>query len=358
MKKELYDWRKSPFMQGEPIDCVHWKMGSGIEDIIENFGRTCFEARRIADGARLFKKMIDGEDTIWLSISGAGVVGGMGGYIIDLIKNGFIDVICSTGAQIYHDAHFAFGLPVTQGSPNVDDNALDRDGTTRIFDINIRARETLIEQDKILRKFAQELVEKVMSSADYNNKWGKYMIKNAPHPEKSFVAIAADAGVPIFWDSEGNHSIGMNNAALCLKKINVDPSPSLSLLEAMSISYYNPQLGFFELGGGGPKNWIQQLSPLINQIFGVKFEGAVRGIQVTTADERDGGLSGCTFGEAVTWGKYRDATKGLIQIHGDYSAVAPLLIGYVLETCQPRQQKRLMDQKNDFYQRMLKKFRK
>lgn len=356
MKENNHDWHKSQYMHGKPIEPVHWKFKSTIEDIIDNFERTGLEARNISAGAKLFKKMIDKNDTIWLGISGIGIVEGLGGYVIDLMKAGFVDAICSTGAQVYHDAHFAFGLPIVQGSPNVDDNLLDGDGTTRIYDTNIRLKETLIEQDKIIKEFAKELAKKlngkIISSADYNYELGKYLMGNSPYPEKSFIASAAKEGVPVFWDSEGNHSIGMNNAALYLDKINADPSPSRSLLEAAAINYYNPQLGFFELGGGGPKNWIQQISLMISQILGIEFEGADRGIQITTANERDGGLSGCTFSEGVTWGKYKDAKKGLVQIWGEYSFIAPLLIGYVLENCQPRNLKRLFNIKDTLYERM------
>ncbi|MBI2449791.1 deoxyhypusine synthase family protein [Candidatus Pacearchaeota archaeon] len=353
MQHPCEDWKKSPYMQGKKIVPAHWKKRASIEDIIEAYGNTCFEARNVAAGAKLFKYMIEKGDTIWLGVSGAGPVGGMGGYISNLIMAGFVDAICSTGAQVYHDGHFAFNLPVVQGSSHVDDNALDEDGTTRIYDINIRLKETLISQDKIFQDFAKTLEPKERSSADYSYEWGNYIIKNAPNPEQSWVAAAAVHGVPVFWDSESNHSIGMNNAGLYLEGINIDLSPSRSLLEGAAIVYSSPQLGFFELGGGGPKNWIQTLAPMISQIFGINYEGADRGIQVTTAIEKDGGLSGCTFGEAVTWGKYKDATKGLVQIWGEYSVIAPLLIGYVLETCEPREHKRLYDHKEEFYQKLL-----
>lgn len=347
------DWHHSRFMKGSPVIPTHWKEKSGIKDIIESYGKTCFEARNVSYGAELFKEMIEKNDTIWLGISGAGIVGGMGGYVIDLIEKGFVDVICSTGAQVYHDAHFAFGLPVVQGSPHADDNELDSDGTTRIYDTNIRLKETLIEQDKIIRNFAKRFSGKEMSSADYSYELGKYILENSPYPEKSFVAAAAKAGVPIFWDSEGNHSLGMNNAALWLEGININVSSTKSLFEAAAIGYHNPQLGFFELGGGGPKNWIQQISPMISQILGIDFKGADRGIQITTAYEKDGGLSGCTFSEGVTWGKYKDAKSGLVQIWGEYSVIAPLLMGYALESCKPRELKRLMEKKEEYARKLI-----
>lgn len=356
--KDCPKWMKSPHMQGTHIVPVHWTRGSTIEHIIRNYEMTCFEARNVAAGARLFEYMINNGDTVWMGVAGAGPVGGMGGYIIDLIRAGFVDAVCSTGAQVYHDAHFAFGLPVVQGSPRVDDNALDADGTTRIYDINIRMEETLKSQDELFKNFARELPAIVRSTADYVHEWGKHLCRCAPHAERSWVATAAEYGVPIFLDSESNHSIGMNNAALFLEGKDAAPNASLSLLEGAALVLSSPQLGFFEWGGGGPKNWIQTLAPMISQILGAEFEGADRGIQITTAFEKDGGLSGCTFGEAVTWGKYKDATKGLVQIWGEYSVIAPLLVGYALEKCAPRTPKRLMDHKNEYVQRLQEEWNK
>ena len=344
-------------MQGQEIVPVRWKKGFTIENIIDNFGKTCFEARNVANGANLLKEMIDGNDTIWLGVAGAGPVGGLGGYIIDLLEAGFINAICSTQAQVYHDGHFAFGLPVVQGNPRVDDNALAKDGTTRIYDINVRMKETLIKQDEIFRGFAKSLKGRKMSTADYSNEWGKFVLKNSKHPERSWVAKAAELGVPLYWDSESNGSIGMNNAALYTKGIKVDPGPSLSMLEAAAIVYNSPQLGFFELGGGGPKNWIQTLAPMLSQIFKVEYEGADRGIQITTASEKDGGLTGCTFEEAVTWKKYKDARFGLVKVWAEYSLIFPLLVGYAVENCEPRSQMRLYDKKDGFLKQLMKKVR-
>lgn len=349
------NWKHSKFMQGRDIKPLHFKEKMDISSLIDNYEKSSFEARNIAAGARLFEEMIKNNDTIWLGISGAVIVGGLGGYVIDLMKKGFIDVICSTGAQVYHDLHFAFNLPVKQGSPFVDDNELREDGTTRIYDINIREEETLMAQDEIIIDFGKKCKLKGdFSSADFNYELGKYVLENAPNPELSWVAQAAKLKVPVFWDSLANHSIGMNIAKLYLEGKNISPNPNLDVLESAAILYSTKTNGFFEFGGGGPKNFIQQMAPTISQILDIEYEGADRGIQITTAVERDGGLSGCTFGEAVTWGKYKDAHKGLVQVWGEVTAIAPLMFWYVLEKCKQGPLKKLMDKKKEFYEKLIK----
>ena len=353
------DWKHSKHMQGKDIKPLHLKDKMSISDFINNYENSSFEARNVAAGARLFEHMINSNDTIWLGIAGAVIVGGMGGYVIDLMEKGFIDAVCSTGAQVYHDLHFAFNLPVKHGSPNVDDNELRKDGTTRIYDINIREKETLMAQDKIIIDFAKKCnIKEDFSSADLNYELGKYVLENAPNPENSWLAEAAKLKVPVFWDSLANHSIGLNLAKIYLEGKNIVPNPNLDILESAAILYSTGSSGFFEFGGGGPKNFIQQMAPTISQILGINYEGADRGIQITTAHERDGGLSGCTFGEAVTWGKYKDAHHGLVQVWGEVSVIAPLIFWYSVENCKARPLKNLMSRKKEFYEKLVKDAKK
>ncbi|MBI2647632.1 deoxyhypusine synthase family protein [Candidatus Woesearchaeota archaeon] len=348
------EWEHSKFMQGRNIKPLHFKTKMDISSLIDNYEKSSFEARNVAAGAKLFESMINNNDTIWLGISGAIILGGFGGYVIDLMKKGFVDVICSTGAQVYHDLHFAFNLPVRQGSAFVNDNELKKDGTTRVYDINIREKETLIAQDNIITDFGRRCKLKGnFSSADFNFELGNYVLENAPNPELSWVVQAAKLKVPIFWDSLANHSIGMSLAKLYIEGKDINPNPSLDILESASILYSTKTNGFFELGGGGPKNFIQQMGPTISQILNIDFEGADRGVQITTAIEKDGGLSGCTFGEAVTWGKYKDATKGLVQVWGEVSVVAPLIFWYAMENCKVRTLKKLMERKTEFFDKLV-----
>ena len=348
---------KSLFGHAPDIEPVRFAKGMSVIQLVELMGKTCFEARNVGRGATLYQRMIDEDDTIWLGIAGAGIAGGLGGIVIALLEAGFIDVICSTGAQIYHDLHFAFGLPVKAISPAVDDDLLRRHGDTRIYDISIREKETLEEQDKIIRSFVmqkqRDLSGEKLSSWEFNYELGLWAANNAPYPEKSFMILAARLGVPIFWDSFSNHSIGMNLVRTDREGYPLVFSPQKDVFDSAAITYSSPQTGFIELGGGGPKNFIQQTGPSISQILGIRFEGADRGLQIGTAVEREGSLSGCTFGEAVTWGKYRKSDEGkLVQIWGEYSVIFPLLTAYVLEKCQNRTPKRIIEKIPSFIEKL------
>ena len=127
----------------------------------------------------------------------------------------------------------------------------------------------------------------------------------------------------------------------------------MDILHSAAIAFTSGQNGFVELGGGGPKNFIQQTGPTISQVLGVAFEGADRGIQIGTAVEREGSLSSCTFGEAVTWGKYHHADEiNLVQVWGEYSIIFPLLAAYVIESCNTKAAKKICGRMADHVARL------
>jgi deoxyhypusine synthase len=349
--------KKTLFHNYPDIVPVQVSRGMGVSDLVHAMGRTSFEARNVFRGARLYKRMIEEGDTIWLGIAGAGVAGGMGGMIISLLEEGFIEVICTTGAQAYHDLHFAFDLPVKAIHPHWDDNALRDHGDTRIYDIGIRERETLEAQDEIIRRFIAESFEALsahpLSSWEFNYHLGLWTLENAAHPERSFVATAARLGVPVFWDSLSNHSIAMNLVRTDREGSPLVISAQRDIFDSAAVAFSASPCGFVELGGGGPKNFIQQTGPTIRQVLDIPFEGAERGLQIGTAVEREGSLSGCTFGESVTWGKYKSADEeNLVQIWGEYSVIFPLLVSYVLDRCESRKPRNLVLEMTRMIQRL------
>lgn len=347
----------SLFQHAEDIVPRRMDKALTISQLLDLMGGTCFEARNVHRAAKLFARMIAEGDTIWLGIAGAGIAGGMGGMVISLIEAGFIDVICSTGAQVYHDLHFAYGLPVKRIDPNWDDDQLRRHGDTRIYDIGIREKETLEAQDDIIQLFVRQeharLSREPLPSWQFNSLLGDWVGRHAPHPELSFVVAAAQHGVPIFWDSLSNHSIAMNLVRTDQQGFPIQLSAQKDIVHSSALAYAAGRNGFVELGGGGPKNFIQQTGPTISQILGIDFEGAERGLQIGTAVEREGSLSSCTFSEAVTWGKYHHTDEAnLVQVWGEYSIIFPLLCAHVIDTCEPRSPRRLSSRMDEWVRKL------
>src|SRR5918993_438077 len=136
---------------GKKIEPPNIHSGMTVSQLIDFFASTGYNARRLAEAAEIIKDMIDTNSTICLTLSGAMTPIGLGKLIGTMIENGFIDWIVSTGANIYHDMHFAYGLPVRQGHFEVDDDILYSKQIVRIYDVYIKEIETLQTQENIMK---------------------------------------------------------------------------------------------------------------------------------------------------------------------------------------------------------------
>src|SRR5215212_2208718 len=172
-----------------------------VSQLINFFGATGYNARRLAEAAEITKQMIETNSTVCLTLAGAMTPLGMGKAIATMIQNGFIDWIITTGANVYHDLHFAYDLPVRQGHFNVDDDILYSKQIVRIYDVYIKEIETLQTQDYIIQneiKKKSKEIPKVASTADIAYVLGKATKENSIFPEKSFIVSAYQHNVPIY----------------------------------------------------------------------------------------------------------------------------------------------------------------
>src|SRR5574341_1153869 len=188
---------KHDYWEGKPISPIPLAEKMTITELVDDvFDGMGYNAKRLAQSCHLFKTMIDENSTVCLTLAGAMTPVGMGGGIIKMIEKGFIDWIVSTGANTYHDMHFAYGLPVHQGDYTADDNELADNDVVRIYDVFIDMDRTLIAQDKIVQTLTQKAFEKNQfpekySTAYYYKTLGKGVLETAKNPERSFVASAS-----------------------------------------------------------------------------------------------------------------------------------------------------------------------
>jgi deoxyhypusine synthase len=321
-----------------------------VADLIDNgFAHSGFNGRRLAEGAQLYQRMIEANATIALTVAGAMTPIGMGGSFISLVERGFVDFIIATGANLYHDLHLAYGLPMVQGSAEVDDNALAEDGVARIFDVFIGEEDTLMATDsKVLELLKGFDMSKPFSTARMHHHMGRSLWKQAPHPEKSFVAVAAKYDVPIYTSSPGDSSIGMNLIIPHMFDKPVMLNPVLDVIETAAIVRDAELNGVVEIGGGSPKNFYLQTQPTLHQILMDPSKGGHDFfLQLTTDAPHWGGLSGATPGEARSWGKVKDAYINNVVVYSCASITFPLIAQYALMRCKPRTNRRLFDRLNE-----------
>jgi len=297
-------------------------------DLVQAFQHTSFQSRNVFKCFEVFQKMLeDPECVVFLGLSGAMIPGGMRQVISDMIRMRLVDVIVSTGANIFHDLFESFGYRHYVGSEEGDDDALRRRRIVRVYD-------ALMDDHEInqviyhLSKIPRELKERVVSSRRYLE-----ILGNQLKDERSILRTASQFGVPVFVPALSDSSIGIGLTFLHARKKN---PPDRLIVDQIRDNYEIAQLkksasitGAIYVGGGVPKNYIQQLGPVSELLF-KKESGHRYAFQITTDDPKWGGLSGCTFEEAKSWGKI-EKESSYAAVYMDATIALPLLVGAILQ---------------------------
>ena len=340
---------------GRKIDPPIVTANMTVQQLINFYGSTGYNARRLAEAAEILKEMIDTESTVCLTLAGAMTPIGIGRTISAMIETGFIDWIVSTGANVYHDLHFAYDLPVRQGHFDVDDDILYSKQIVRIYDVYIKEMGTLQAQDIVVQreiKRAKKVIPQNASTADIAYALGKAAKENSKYPEKSFLVKAYEHNVPVYMPAISDSSIGLNMLPLLFEDKSILPNVILDVAESAAILWKSERSGGLELGGGVPKNFFQQTGPALYQILKIKEGGQDYLIQITDARPDTGGLSGATLQEGKSWGKIKTSHKDNIIVYGDSSVYFPLLCSYVMSACKPRKQKQLYYKRSGWIEEM------
>lgn len=344
-------------MGGLPsIDPLELEGAEMTADLIDKvYARSGFNARRLAEAAHLYSHILQQDTTICLTLAGAMTPIGMSGVLNSLVRAGFIDCIISTGANLYHDMHRPFDLPMKQGHFAVDDNALADTGIARIYDVFIKDEDTLLATDKIILDTVRKIKQQgPLSTARLHNALGHEIKKSAQRPDWSLLVTAAEYDVPIYTSSPGDSSIAMNLAVPHLFDEPIQIDPLKDVIETAAIVRSATTNGVVVCGGGSPKNFYFQTQPTLHQIF---YDTTPVGhdyvIQLTTDAPHWGGLSGATISEARSWGKVQDAFRNNVIVYSCASLTLPLLAQYVLVRNKPRPPKRLFNRLSDMTQSLV-----
>jgi deoxyhypusine synthase len=318
---------KTTFLQ-QPVRHLDPKETRSLFDLVRAFQHTSFQSRNVFKCFEVFRKMLgDPACVIFMGLSGAMIPGGMRQVICDLIEMKLVDVIVSTGANIFHDIFESSGYRHYVGSEEGDDDALRRHRIVRVYDALMDDHE-INQVIYLLSKVPEEVEERVVSSRRYLEVLGR-RIKD----EGSVLRTASQYGVPIFVPALSDSSIGIGLTFLHARK---KASQDGLVIDQIQDSYEIAQLkkvasvtGAIYIGGGVPKNYIQQLGPVSELLF-QKESGHRYAFQITTDDPKWGGLSGCTFEEAKSWGKIEKGSA-YAAVYMDATVALPLLVGAILQ---------------------------
>jgi deoxyhypusine synthase len=297
-------------------------------ELVDRMGDTAFQARNLGVAAQIWEAMLRDNATIFFGLAGAMVPAGMRPLFVYLIENRLIDVIVSTGANLYHDVYESLGFDHAQGDPTGDDNRLASLRVVRFYDV-LAPEHEFSRGERFCTEFALTLDDdRPYTTREYFHLLGKAMAPVAK--QEGILTAAAKHGVPIYCPAFGDSVHG-----LAVAEGRVRTGRRLvfdvigDVLEMIHLSMTAQNSAVIYVGGGTPKNFIQQTGAAC-YIFERDPEGHKYGIQITMDQPQWGGLSGCTFEEAVSWRKIAtDARFATVNVEA--TVALPLIVSALAE---------------------------
>ncbi len=308
--------RKMPYPPTEPFAV---SPDDSVAEVLDKMCKVSFQGRNLGRALDVWRQMLDDRCTIWLGLSGALTAGGMRRVVTYLIKNRYIDVLVSTGANLFHDIYESLGRVHYIGSPDDDDVKLYEERMDRVYDTY--ADETEFRWlDKWVLNWSNEHFagSRSYTTREYFHDLGEHLTD--VQEEEGIVSAAYKAGVPIFCPAIADSSFGIALADYFDDRKGFTFDLVRDVAETALIYSQSPETGVIYLGGGTPKNFIQQSSV----IYDMYDRGHKYAIQFTTDAPHWGGLSGCTFSEAKSWGKIQAKAK-MVSVYVDATIALPIM---------------------------------
>ena len=293
-----------------------------VDELVRQFKFSAFNARRVSEATDILEEMIRDKNCVkFLGLSGAMVPAGMRSCVVEMIKNGWVDVIVSTGSNITHDIAQCFGEKYFQCDPkNVNDLELRKKGFDRIYDV-ISPASTMETMEKNVQKILKEIKDGEYSTFELMNEIGRRIedkrsiVRNAYEKDvKIIIPALVDSilGIQI-WMYSQDHNLRVNEMKDLDYLINLN----------FDLKKQKKNTGVLILGGGVPKNFIFQ-----SVLVADKPHRYV--VQITTEKPEYGGLSGATLEEAISWGKIDEKSK-FCTIYSDATIIFPLILSSIEE---------------------------
>jgi len=313
-----------------------------IDELVRAMGNTAFTGRQIGDAADVLETMARDKDCfVVMTLSGALTVGKMGLVFCDLVESGVVNAIVSTGALMAHGLVEATGHSHFRYNAKMDDKELFHAGYNRVYD-SLEPEVNLDHVEEVMSHILEEWeAEEIACSWKLNRRIGEYLHKNSPG--RGILKSAFEHNVPVFVPAYTDSELGIDFALHKISRLKekrpllrFDPFEDFEKFADTMLA--TKKMGIFTVGGGVPRNWSQQ--------FGVYAELLARrgykklplkrynyGVRICPEPVNWGGLSGSTYTEAVSWGKFVPPEEGgqFAEVIEDATVALPLIVGAVLE---------------------------
>jgi deoxyhypusine synthase len=302
-----------------------------VTELVDAMGRTAFQARNLHRAANILTMMVnDKECAVILTLAGSLFSAGLKKVVVDMMNANMIDAIVSTGALIVDQDFFeGLGFKHYQGSQFVDDNELRELMIDRIYDTFID-EEDLRVCDMTVAEIANSLEPRPYSSREFIREMGRFL-KDNNRGEDSIVRTAYEKGIPVFVPAFSDCSAGFGLVhhqyhAKGDEVVSIDSAKDF--LEITKIKLEAKTTGIYMIGGGVPKNFTQDIV-VAAEVLDEDVDMHKYAVQITVADERDGGLSGSTLKEASSWGKVETTYEQMV--FSEATIAMPLISAYAYQ---------------------------
>ena len=311
---------KSRFLR-VPVEPFVVEPGLGADEILARMERISFQGRNVGTARRIWEKMLADDCTIFLGVAGALSAGGLRLVIAHLLTHRYVDCLVSTGANLYHDLHETRGRRHYIGSPAEDDAALQKERIDRVYDTYASEAE-FCDNDEWIAAFTMTLERRPYTSREFLYRLGEHLWKETGND--GILTAAYRAQVPIFCPAIADSSIGMGISQARHREASAGQIDIIGdVIESANLVIRRPRTASIVLGGGTPKNFINQAS-VQAEFYDDRITGHRYAVQIVTDVPHFGGASGSSLEEARSWGKLAtDAEQ--VTVHADATIVLPLL---------------------------------
>lgn len=339
LAEEFLDGTELELKPTKPLDLSQCRT---FTELLEAMRDTSFGGRQLGEAAAVLEEMVRDESCLVVgTFSGAMTVAKQGLVLCDMIDHGMIDVVVSTGALMTHGLIEASGMRHFKAPQDLSDRQMYYAGFDRVYD-TLELEKNLDDLESIFRELLADWpASEVASSRSLCQNLGRYL---TDHVEgrgilKSAVARRVPVYIPAFTDSELGLDFALHNRR---RKERGEPpivfDPFIDLEDYTARVQQAERIGIFTIGGGVPRNWAQQVCPYIDLIHSRAGEpGKLHrfryGVRICPEPVHWGGLSGCTYQEGVSWGKFVPPKDGgrFAEVPADATIAWPLLVAGVLE---------------------------
>lgn len=325
----------------EPLSPLDVGAAGSVDELVRAMSHTAFGGRRLGEAADVLETMVRDPDCFRVvTISGAMTIAKQGLVLVEMIERGWVQAVVTTGALMTHGFVESAGMQHFKHRPSMRDEDLYQRGYNRVYD-TIELEKNLDDAERVLQETLRKLPEDtVLCSTVILRELGRYLEENVPGP--AVLKSAYQRGVPIYVPAFTDSELGLDLAIY--KKIQAKTEhacafdPFLDLDDFAERVRTQETLGIFTIGGGVPRNWAQQIGPYL-EILRKRLGGdePVRrykyAVRICPEPEHWGGLSGCSYTEGVSWGKFVPESEGgrFAEVYADATIAWPIVVRAVIE---------------------------